>query len=304
MWLFDPPLVANLQALGRPRIIEIALPLAATHDAPNAATTALRTFALSRDCVAHKHGIDLSAVQRLPPSAILAVHTEGDPTFHAAGRDYPGGLHRYRPRLAESARWRGQLTTGTRPRRGPAWLQRGAARLLEGREPKADYLGAYLVARAGYDLDRAGLRRVRLTRGGPSRDSRPARQRPCRSGTARSLAAYYPRSARFLRPIDPAWAVFGTHLAATQILGDEARRYAQSGACSPRRASAPSDWVAREWLDLRGNWPAGRAVPQRGIRHLQALPGRREADCRPVRADRRPAPGGSSRRPRRWLSAR
>ena len=34
-------------------------------------------------------------------------------------------------------------------------------------EREADYLAAYLVARAGYDLDRAGLVWVRLTRGGP-----------------------------------------------------------------------------------------------------------------------------------------
>lgn len=46
-------------------------------------------------------------------------------------------------------------------------------------EREADYLGAYLVARAGYDLDRAGLVWVRLTRGGPGEtagllDSHPA----------------------------------------------------------------------------------------------------------------------------------
>jgi hypothetical protein len=33
-------------------------------------------------------------------------------------------------------------------------------------------------------------------------------------------------------------------LAAAQILGDEARRYAQSGACRPRGTSARGDWVA------------------------------------------------------------
>ena len=46
-------------------------------------------------------------------------------------------------------------------------------------EREADYLGAYLVARAGYDLDRAGLVWVRLTRSGPQEttgllDSHPA----------------------------------------------------------------------------------------------------------------------------------
>lgn len=46
-------------------------------------------------------------------------------------------------------------------------------------EREADYLGAYLLARAGYDLDRAGLVWVRLSRGGPEEaarllDSHPA----------------------------------------------------------------------------------------------------------------------------------
>lgn len=91
MWLREPPLVAKLQVLGRPRIIEIAAPLSAIRDAPNAATTALRAFALSLGCVVHKHGIDLCAVQQLPPPVILAVHTEGDSAFHAMGRDYPAG---------------------------------------------------------------------------------------------------------------------------------------------------------------------------------------------------------------------
>lgn len=46
-------------------------------------------------------------------------------------------------------------------------------------EREADYLSGYLVARAGYDLGRAGLVWVRLTRGGPNEtagwlDSHPA----------------------------------------------------------------------------------------------------------------------------------
>jgi hypothetical protein len=87
----NAPLVTKLQAMGRPRIIEIALPIAATHDASNAATTVLQSFALHLGCVAHKHCIDLCAVQQLPPPVVLAVHTEGDPAFQGMGRDYPAG---------------------------------------------------------------------------------------------------------------------------------------------------------------------------------------------------------------------
>jgi Zn-dependent protease with chaperone function len=64
---------------------------------------------------------------------------------------------------------------------GVAQLGAGAAQLAfsKAEEREADYLGAYLVARAGYDLDRAGLVWVRLTRGGPNEtadwlDSHPA----------------------------------------------------------------------------------------------------------------------------------
>lgn len=93
MWLNDHSLVAKLQAMGKPRIIEIALPMAATpdYDALNAATSALRAFALHLGCVTEKHPVDLCAVRPLLPQAILAVHTEGDPAFNGMGRDYPAG---------------------------------------------------------------------------------------------------------------------------------------------------------------------------------------------------------------------
>jgi predicted Zn-dependent protease len=64
---------------------------------------------------------------------------------------------------------------------GAAELGAGAAQLVfsKDEEREADYVGAYLVARAGYDLDSAGLVWVRLTRGGPNEtatwlDSHPA----------------------------------------------------------------------------------------------------------------------------------
>jgi predicted Zn-dependent protease len=55
-----------------------------------------------------------------------------------------------------------------------AWVERGGqlgaglGRLVYSveEEREADYLGAFLVARAGYDLDRAGEIWVRLTRAG------------------------------------------------------------------------------------------------------------------------------------------
>ena len=64
---------------------------------------------------------------------------------------------------------------------GAAELGAGATRLAFSKEDEreADYLDAYLVARAGYDLDRAGRIWVKLTRHGPQEtagllDSHPA----------------------------------------------------------------------------------------------------------------------------------
>ena len=51
----------------------------------------LRAFALHMGCVTDKLPVDLCAVRPLPPQAILAVHTEGDPAFNGMGRDYPAG---------------------------------------------------------------------------------------------------------------------------------------------------------------------------------------------------------------------
>lgn len=64
---------------------------------------------------------------------------------------------------------------------GTAQIGSRAAQLAfsKDEEREADYLSVYLIARAGYDLDRAGLVWVRLTRGGSSEragwlDSHPA----------------------------------------------------------------------------------------------------------------------------------
>jgi predicted Zn-dependent protease len=64
---------------------------------------------------------------------------------------------------------------------GAAQIGSSAAQLAfsKDEEREADYLSGYLVARAGYDLDRAGLVWMRLTRDGPNEtagwlDSHPA----------------------------------------------------------------------------------------------------------------------------------
>jgi predicted Zn-dependent protease len=109
---------------------------------------------------------------------------------HEFGHHVAGHLDRRRARGLAAGTAAGTLLGAVVPFGGIAgWaLGQGAAQLgssaaqlafSKDEEREADYLGAYLVARAGYDLDRAGLVWVRLTRGGPNEtagwlDSHPA----------------------------------------------------------------------------------------------------------------------------------
>ena len=63
---------------------------------------------------------------------------------------------------------------------GAAELGAGATRLAfsKGDEREADYLDAYLVARAGYDLDRAGQVWVKLARRDPGETAGPLDSHP------------------------------------------------------------------------------------------------------------------------------
>jgi len=74
--------------IGRPRIIEVALPLAATNDAYSAAratvSTYLRSMGENGDC----NGIEVYAMEALPPAAILRVLSMGDRGFNAIGERF------------------------------------------------------------------------------------------------------------------------------------------------------------------------------------------------------------------------
>lgn len=92
MWVSDPKLLAPLQEIGSARIVEVAVPLAATLHGYSAAKAVVATFGRSLGSIPEKGAFDLYANQALPPSAVLAVHTEGDPAFAAMGRTYPAGF--------------------------------------------------------------------------------------------------------------------------------------------------------------------------------------------------------------------
>jgi len=79
-----------LMAIGRPRVIEVALPLAITTRADSAANNILDAYAASiGPCGGWGGGSDMVAVQPISPYQIIAVHSPGDPSYEQIGRGYP-----------------------------------------------------------------------------------------------------------------------------------------------------------------------------------------------------------------------
>lgn len=92
MWLKDEMLLAALAAMGKPRVIELAVPLAKTPHSYRAAKAVIATFGRSAGSIPDKNSFDLYANRPLPPEAVLAVHTEGEPDFANLARGYPAGF--------------------------------------------------------------------------------------------------------------------------------------------------------------------------------------------------------------------
>ena len=91
MWTKDPVLLAPLAVTGKPRVIEVAAPLAVTRQSYNAAKAVVATFGRSLGCVLSKHAFDLYITRPLSANAVLRIHTEGDASFNAIGLTYPEG---------------------------------------------------------------------------------------------------------------------------------------------------------------------------------------------------------------------
>jgi hypothetical protein len=88
-WLRDRELVELVRNLGRPRVIEVAVPLRATRHAYSAAKAVVATFTRSLGCEPEWPAFDLYATSALGPGAVLYIHTEGEPNFAALARGYP-----------------------------------------------------------------------------------------------------------------------------------------------------------------------------------------------------------------------
>jgi hypothetical protein len=92
MWMKDPTMLAPLAAIGKPRVVEVAVPLVVTPRSYPAAEAVIATFGRSKGCIPSAHSFDLWVTAPLGPDAIIGVHTEGEASFHAMGRSYPDGF--------------------------------------------------------------------------------------------------------------------------------------------------------------------------------------------------------------------
>lgn len=99
-WLSEPDHVALVRTIGRPRIVEVAAPLSKSPHAFSAAEAVMASFARSSGSTPDAKAFDLHVVEPLPPTAVLAVHSAGEPRFEAMARGYPDGY-----RDADLGRW-------------------------------------------------------------------------------------------------------------------------------------------------------------------------------------------------------
>lgn len=90
--LNNEDLLARLATIGRPRVIEVAVPLAATRHAFSAAQAVVATFGRSLGCPGDQKDFDLYAESALPAAAVLRVHSAGEADFEMMGQTYPSNV--------------------------------------------------------------------------------------------------------------------------------------------------------------------------------------------------------------------
>lgn len=90
-WLKDPRLERLVMTIGRPRIIEIAVPIANTSHWLNAGLAVIGTFVRSLGGHTQNGAFDLYSKVALDKSAILAIHSDGEPRFKTIALGYPTG---------------------------------------------------------------------------------------------------------------------------------------------------------------------------------------------------------------------
>jgi len=90
-WLRDQALIDRVAALGRGRVVEVAVPVAATRHSYSAGEAVVATFARALGCKPDKKAFDLYTARPLGPEAILSVHSDGEADYLALGSGFPAG---------------------------------------------------------------------------------------------------------------------------------------------------------------------------------------------------------------------
>lgn len=90
-WQRDPELQLLLKGIGTPRVFEVAVPLCHSRHSYSAAAAVVATYGRMLGATPDKKAFDLYTHQPLGPDHVLAVHSEGEPTFALIARGYPAG---------------------------------------------------------------------------------------------------------------------------------------------------------------------------------------------------------------------
>ncbi|WP_315716230.1 MULTISPECIES: hypothetical protein [unclassified Bradyrhizobium] len=90
-WLEDERLEKLVAGIGRPRVLEIAVPIEKTRHWLNAGRAVVRTFARMLRCQPDRGAFDLYTFEPLDADAILGIHSDGEPNFQNMGKGYPIG---------------------------------------------------------------------------------------------------------------------------------------------------------------------------------------------------------------------
>jgi hypothetical protein len=93
-WLQDATLKKLVAGIGKPRVLELAVPLDATRHAYSAGQAVVATFGQTLGREPNMEAFDLYATRALGPEAVIAIHTEGQPDFGALAREYPAGFRK------------------------------------------------------------------------------------------------------------------------------------------------------------------------------------------------------------------
>jgi hypothetical protein len=92
MWVRDEALLTALARIGRPRILEVAVPVDSTCHAYAAGEAVVATFARAQGAIPSKQAFDLYVREPLPGAAVQVVHTEGEPGYWSTGRGHPAAF--------------------------------------------------------------------------------------------------------------------------------------------------------------------------------------------------------------------